>query len=555
MDRSGKLITLSLFCFIFLMINKSFAQPFYTAYNVWYEHPKKVWAINYQKGKLLPLGTEIDRIKVAEGRRPYLTFRVPSLNEEFIIYFNIKYHPKVSIQMFKDRFVTSQTFDESVQGLSPLEIKAIRKGKVEPGMSKKAVILCQGFPPEHRTKSLKNNTWLYWSNRFKSYKVQFGADGLTVGPKGKPGPKEGSAPDLSKDVVTTTPVKKTDTTPPEIEILQPAVARGMKVKHPDKTVLVKGKASDPSGVFEVLVNGVEANLSGSGEFWAEILLAVGENDIRVRATDTHKNAADQLFTIIREETYSAPIPEVAASVDVPLSSGVYYALIIGVQDYTHPSINDLDQPLNDARRLQSILVQKYTFDPKNVYLLQNPDRSTIISTFDNLSRQLQKNDNLLIFYAGHGYWDDKFEQGYWLPSDAAKDNRSNWISNSTVVDFIRGIDTKHTLLVADACFSGGIFKTRSAFSDAAPAVTELYKLPSRKAITSGTLKEVPDRSVFVEYLTKRLDDNSEKYITSEQLFTSFRTAVINNSPIKQVPQFGEIRQCGDEGGDFVFIRK
>ncbi len=164
-------------------------------------------------------------------------------------------------------------------------------------------------------------------------------------------------------------------------------------------------------------------------------------------------------------------------------------------------------------------------------------------------------DNLLIFYAGHGYWDEKFKQGYWLPSNASRDNRIKWISNSTIVDFIRGIETTHTLLITDACFSGGIFKTRKAFNDAPPAVTELYKLPSRKAMTSGTLKEVPDKSVFVEYLTKRLESNVEKYLTSEQLFTSFRTAVINNSPVNQIPQFGEIRQSGDEGGDFIFIKR
>ena len=123
------------------------------------------------------------------------------------------------------------------------------------------------------------------------------------------------------------------------------------------------------------------------------------------------------------------------------------------------------------------------------------------------------------------------------------------------MDFIRGIETTHTLLITDACFSGGIFKTRKAFSDAPPAITELYKLPSRKAMTSGTLKEVPDKSVFVEYLTKLLQGNNDKYMTSEQLFTSFRNAVINNSPVNQIPQFGEIRQSCDEGGEFVFIKR
>ena len=124
---------------------------------------------------------------------------------------------------------------------------------------------------------------------------------------------------------------------------------------------------------------------------------------------------------------------------------------------------------------------------------------------------------------------------------------------STIVDFIRGIETSHTLLITDACFSGGIFKTRKAFSDAPPAVTELYKLPSRKAMTSGTLKEVPDKSVFVKYLIRELKQNEARYIPSSNLFRNFESAVLNNSP--NVPQYGTIQNVGDEGGDFIFVRK
>ncbi|MBL7113807.1 MAG: hypothetical protein ISS19_17850 [Bacteroidales bacterium] len=52
---------------------------------------------------------------------------------------------------------------------------------------------------------------------------------------------------------------------------------------------------------------------------------------------------------------------------------------------------------------------------------------------------------------------------------------------------------------------------------------------------------------------KRLDENEEDYLSSETLFSSFKTAVMNNSP--NVPQFGTIQNVGDEGGDFIFIRR
>ena len=72
-------------------------------------------------------------------------------------------------------------------------------------------------------------------------------------------------------------------------------------------------------------------------------------------------------------------------------------------------------------------------------------------------------------------------------------------------------------------------------------------------MTSGNLKEVPDKSVFLEYLVKRLNNNTEKYLSADHLFASFRIAVMNNCQTE--PQFGTIQNAGDEGGEFIFIRK
>jgi hypothetical protein len=177
----------------------------------------------------------------------------------------------------------------------------------------------------------------------------------------------------------------------------------------------------------------------------------------------------------------------------------------------------------------------------------------IIMALDAYSEKITNKDNLLIFYAGHGYWDEKSGVGYWLPSDARKGSSVNWFRNSTLRDFIGGIQSKHTILIADACFSGTIFKTRAAFTENAVGIQKLYELTSRKAMTSGSLKEVPDESVFLKYLIARLEENEEPYLLSETLFSSFKTAVLNNSP--NVPQYGTIQNVGDEGGDFIFIKK
>jgi hypothetical protein len=130
-------------------------------------------------------------------------------------------------------------------------------------------------------------------------------------------------------------------------------------------------------------------------------------------------------------------------------------------------------------------------------------------------------------------------------------NTANWFRNSTMRDFIGSIKSKHTILIADACFSGSIFKTRNAFAEPPGGINKLYELTSRKAMTSGTLEIVPDESIFLKYLIKRLEENGQRFLSSEELFSSLKTAVLNNSP--NVPQYGTIQNVGDEGGDFIFI--
>ena len=247
--------------------------------------------------------------------------------------------------------------------------------------------------------------------------------------------------------------------------------------------------------------------------------------------------------------YTAPVTNLA---DKSIKPGTYYALIIGINSY--PAMGeDLENAIRDARSMYDVLTDMYSFEKENVNLLLNPQREDLYIAFDELSSELTENDNLLIFYAGHGLWEEDTGLGYWLPSDARRENRAAWFPNSSLVDYLKAIKSKHTLLISDACFAGSIFKTRSVFNEVSEGIEELYRLPSRKAITSGTMSEVPDESVFIEYLVDRLKNNTDKYLPSESLFSRLRVAVENNSPT--VPRTGVIQGVGDEGGDFVFILK
>ena len=246
--------------------------------------------------------------------------------------------------------------------------------------------------------------------------------------------------------------------------------------------------------------------------------------------------------------------DLGAALTMELSKRNYYALIIGTNNYLDDKIVDLENPVADAHALADVLQTYYTFTRDNIHVLDNPTRSGIIEAFDALSEKVIERDQLLIFYAGHGIWDERLNQGFWLPSDAALNSKAQWLSNSTIRDYIGGIKAKHILLITDACFSGSIFRERGVGTNS-KAVLEMYKLPSRKAMTSGALKTVPDKSVFITYLTKNLINNQQPFFSAEELFRSFKMAVINNSANGQVPQYGPIGQVGDEGGDFIFLRR
>ena len=237
----------------------------------------------------------------------------------------------------------------------------------------------------------------------------------------------------------------------------------------------------------------------------------------------------------------------------PNAQGTYYALLIGISTYKYQQ--DLEHPVQDAQELQQILVNQYSFPETQIFYLENPTRTDIIEALDALEEKLQSKDSLLVFYAGHGHWEENRNRGYWLPSDAKRRGRAAWISNATLQDYLRGFNCLHILIISDSCFSGAILSNRSDIAQAAGDIKELYSSKSRQALTSGVKEEVPDQSVFFKYLSLALKKNRKDFLTATDLFSKIRHRIIAESPVHQKPQFGAILETDDEGGDFIFIRK
>ena len=234
----------------------------------------------------------------------------------------------------------------------------------------------------------------------------------------------------------------------------------------------------------------------------------------------------------------------------------YFALVVGNNDYKH--LEKLDAAENDAIVISDVLEKKYGFE---VDLLLNADYDTTVNSLFNITKKLKKNDNLLIYYAGHGEIDKAEDRGYWLPVDASYEMRSKWISNQRIVDRIKATKAKHVLLIADSCFSGTLMRSGSLPNEIENIdqkyINRLKQKKTRLVITSGGNEPVVDsvggnHSLFALKLIDTLKNN-DSVINSQILFENIRRYVVANAD--QTPERAMVHKTGHDGGDFLFFPK
>jgi hypothetical protein len=243
-----------------------------------------------------------------------------------------------------------------------------------------------------------------------------------------------------------------------------------------------------------------------------------------------------------------------------ITSGTYYALIIGVNKYSGvwPILNTA---VHDAKGMENTLHQKYKMDHFYTLYDEQATRSAIMKVFEKLVDTLKEDDNVLIYFSGHGEFKQTMNKGYWVPYDAKTNSVSDLISNNDIQTFLASIKSKHTLLISDACFSGDIFRGTTIsipFEESDKYYLKVYNKNSRQAMTSGGIEPVMDggkdgHSVFAYYLLKTLSENSKTYFDAGQLYDNLKIPVVNNSD--QTPILNPVKNTGDEGGQFIFIKK
>ncbi|MCK5881331.1 MAG: caspase family protein, partial [Sinobacterium sp.] len=278
------------------------------------------------------------------------------------------------------------------------------------------------------------------------------------------------------------------------------------------------------------------------------------------------NAKRKVRTVVtkNQPTFNDNTTELIAK---DINFGKYYALVIGIADYDN--VEKLDTPINDINSIAAVLENDYGF---TVTKLLNADNISVMEAVNNLNAQLGKNDNLLIFYAGHGVTVETgdAESGYWLPSNAdAPPRDTNWVSNEFITRHLARLKAKRVLVVADSCYAGLLsnspdFLMLGDNQNSAEFLKYKADKRSRLLLTSGGNLPVLDRatkdakhSIFAGAFLDALNNN-EGILTGPQLYRSIHDQVLESSKtaqFKQEPAYQVIKGAGHEVGEFFFVKQ
>ena len=249
-----------------------------------------------------------------------------------------------------------------------------------------------------------------------------------------------------------------------------------------------------------------------------------------------------------------------------MSFGRYYAIVIGNQNYD--SIEDLQTPLYDAERAARVLADKYDF---TVQVLDDANDVDILKTINDLNSVLKPEDNVLIYYAGHGVRlnSGRIENGYWLPVNAdAPPKDTFWIPTEQITGHLGRLIAKRVLVVADSCYAG-LLSTDPSYlflNDKVGYSKEYikYKLPKRARLLLSSGGDAPvldegsgGNSVFARAFLDELEANTS-ILSSPELFSRLRKRVevaAAKNKFVQKPEYKSIKGAGHEVGDFFFVPK
>jgi len=256
----------------------------------------------------------------------------------------------------------------------------------------------------------------------------------------------------------------------------------------------------------------------------------------------------------------------ASGTETPTTVPSYRALVIGVNRYQPVGNGEGWQALQsaraDAESVARVLASDYGFKVQTL-LDGEATRSAILNALDDMATSGTDGADL-IYFAGHGYFDEKLQEGYWIPADArrtagGREAKEDWLWNSTLTRLISASHARHVLVLSDACYSGSLFRGNEPLSarNSQAWYERAIAKPSRYLITSGGIEPVLDsgigHSVFAQQVLNFLQHSDRDIFSANDLGSALRERVA--ALTGQMVQMGPLPVSGHAGGEFVFVRQ
>jgi len=320
-----------------------------------------------------------------------------------------------------------------------------------------------------------------------------------------------------------------------------------------------------AGLAEIRVNGKPVPSDRWGFFATRVPIESGGTSVSVVAIDRVGERDELSFVLKPGSQIQGPAP--ARDVRAASSGfGEFHALVIGNNRYRF--WKPLGNAEGDAKAVADVLEKKYGF--KRTKLLLNATFAQILNAINDYAKSLGPNDNLLIYYAGHGQLDLGGKRGYWIPVDGELERNTNWILNVQITDLLQKMHAHRVLVVSDSCYSGAMTATengaiptiRAGLPDNQwlMATKTVQDVSARTMLTSGALSPVDDgggdgHSLFARAFLDVLNANNG-VLEGSQLFNALESRVLKMAQDRyhdQTPLYAGIQQAGHEGGDFFFV--
>lgn len=242
---------------------------------------------------------------------------------------------------------------------------------------------------------------------------------------------------------------------------------------------------------------------------------------------------------------------------LPFRAGKDFALFFAVNDYDH--WDDLANPVSDVEAIAKDLKDLYGFETE---IVRNPDRKTILDKIEAYRKKTYVKDaQLLIFFSGHGEFNEDSKQGYFVPKNGQKNDTygDSYIEYEGLKRRISSLPCEHILLALDACYSGtadesiamrgepGKRPGASADAEQERYIAGALQYRSRIMLTSGSKVRTPDKSQFVAKFLEalRARGGQDGLLNSPELLGYLTTAL----PKPVATQFGDHAP----GGEFLFV--